>query len=92
MVWFIDAHRAEYGVEPIGAVLPIAPSTYHRHRRQQVDPTRRSKRGAAAGSSLVRNLRPSADRTSPCSLQIVCVLAISAESIASVLSADVNRR
>ena len=30
--------------EPIGTVLPIAPSTYHRHRAAQVDPTRRSAR------------------------------------------------
>jgi putative transposase len=44
MVGFIDDHRAQYGVEPICAVLPIAPSTYHRHRRQQADPTRRSAR------------------------------------------------
>ena len=28
MVTFIDQHRATYGVEPICAVLPIAPSTY----------------------------------------------------------------
>jgi putative transposase len=28
MVSFIDDHRADYGVEPICAVLPIAPSTY----------------------------------------------------------------
>jgi hypothetical protein len=27
MVAFIDDHRAEYGVEPICRVLPIAPST-----------------------------------------------------------------
>lgn len=27
MVGFIDAHRAEYGTEPICAELPIAPST-----------------------------------------------------------------
>ena len=44
MVGFIDHHRAQYGVEPICAVLPIAPSTYHRHRRQHADPTRRSAR------------------------------------------------
>lgn len=44
MVSFIDAHRAEYVVEPICAVLPIASSTYHRHRQHQVDPTRRSAR------------------------------------------------
>jgi len=27
MVAFVDAHRAEFGVEPICAELPIAPST-----------------------------------------------------------------
>lgn len=31
MVDFIDQHRAEYGVEPICAVLPIASSTYYEH-------------------------------------------------------------
>ena len=35
MVRFIDDHRATYGVEPICAVLPIAPSTYYRARAQQ---------------------------------------------------------
>ena len=44
MVAFIDEHRAEYGVEPICSVLPIAPSTYHEHRGRQRDPTRRSAR------------------------------------------------
>jgi putative transposase len=29
MVAFIGAHRETYGVEPICAVLPIAPSTYY---------------------------------------------------------------
>ena len=33
-----------YGVEPICRVLPIAPSTYFRHKAQQVDPSRRSAR------------------------------------------------
>ena len=42
MVQFIDDHRAGLGVEPICAVLPIAPSTYHRHRHQRTDPPRRS--------------------------------------------------
>jgi len=28
---FMDEHRDAYGVEPIGKVLPIAPSTYYRH-------------------------------------------------------------
>jgi hypothetical protein len=31
MVSFIDEHRALYGVEPICAVLPIAPATYYAH-------------------------------------------------------------
>lgn len=44
MVTFIDAHRATYGVEPICAVLPIAPSTYWWHRTRQTDPTQRSRR------------------------------------------------
>ena len=44
MVQFIDDHRAWLGVKPICAVLPIAPSTYHRHRHQRTDPTRRSAR------------------------------------------------
>ena len=43
-VRFIHDHRDQYGVEPICTVLPIAPSTYHRHRAAQVDPTRRSAR------------------------------------------------
>ncbi len=44
MVRIIDDHRAMYGVEPICAVLPIAPSTYFRCRAQQGDPTQRSAR------------------------------------------------
>ena len=39
MIAFIDAHRSEYGVEPICAQLPIAPSTYYEHRRRHVDPS-----------------------------------------------------
>ena len=44
MVRFIDDHRATYGVEPICAVLPIAPSTYFRWQAQRADPTQRSAR------------------------------------------------
>jgi putative transposase len=40
MVEFIDDHRDEYGVEPICAVLPIAPSTYHEQKVRQADPAR----------------------------------------------------
>jgi transposase InsO family protein len=44
MIRFIDDYRATYGVEPICAVLPIAPSTYFRVRAQREDPTTRSAR------------------------------------------------
>jgi transposase InsO family protein len=44
MVAFITAHRDQYGVAPICAVLPIAPSTYFLHQRRRVDPSRRSAR------------------------------------------------
>jgi transposase InsO family protein len=44
MVGFIEEHQGEYGVEPICAVLPIAPSTYHRHRDLRARPEKRSAR------------------------------------------------
>jgi len=44
MVAFIDDHRAHYGVEPICAVLPIAPATYYWHKARHGDPTRQSAR------------------------------------------------
>ena len=44
MVLFIDEHRGCYGVEPICAVLPIAQSTYYKHKAQQADPELLSKR------------------------------------------------
>jgi len=44
MVRFIDDHRDQYGVEPTCAMLPIAPSTYHRQRAARIDPTRRAAR------------------------------------------------
>jgi putative transposase len=37
MVSFIDEQRAHYGVEPICAQLPIAPSTYYHHKAREVD-------------------------------------------------------
>jgi transposase InsO family protein len=40
MVAFVDAHRAEYGIEPICAELPIAPSTYYEHKARQANPGR----------------------------------------------------
>jgi len=44
MVSFIDAHRDEYGVEPICRQLPIAPSTYYEHKRIRSDPDLRCAR------------------------------------------------
>lgn len=38
MVAFIDQHRTAHGVEPICAVLPIAPSTYYHHKACQANP------------------------------------------------------
>jgi putative transposase len=37
MIAFIDDNRSTYGVEPICKVLPIAPSTYHKHLTQRQD-------------------------------------------------------
>jgi transposase InsO family protein len=44
MVAFIDDHREHFGVEPICRVLPIAPSTYFKHKADSRDPARRSAR------------------------------------------------
>ena len=44
MVTVIDQHRETYGVEPICAVLPIAPSTYFLRKVRQQDATKRSVR------------------------------------------------
>jgi transposase InsO family protein len=57
MVAFLDTHRATYGVEPICAELPIAPSTYYEQKAREADPTRvphRAQRDAP--------LRPEIDR------------------------------
>jgi transposase InsO family protein len=40
MVAFIDAQRAEHGVEPICEQLPIAPSTYYEYKAREADPER----------------------------------------------------
>lgn len=44
MVAFVDAHREAYGVEPICAVLSMAPSTYYAVKGQQRVPATRSAR------------------------------------------------
>ncbi len=40
MVSFIEDYRAEYGVEPICAMLPIAPSTYYACNARERDQER----------------------------------------------------
>jgi len=40
MVQFIDEHRETYGVEPICAQLPIAPSVYYEAKAREKDPRR----------------------------------------------------
>ena len=57
MVSFIEEHREVYGVEPICAMMPIAPSTYYEHQARQADPTRgpaRAQRDAALTPEIQR--------------------------------------
>jgi transposase InsO family protein len=57
MVAFIDAHRGAYGVEPICAGLPIAPSVYDEHQARRRDPARqppRVRRDAGLCGHIVR--------------------------------------
>ena len=44
MVACVDAQRETHGVESICRQLPIAPSTYWRHKARQADPTQRAAR------------------------------------------------
>ena len=37
---FIDAHRGRYGVRPVCAQVPIAPSTYYEHKAREAEPAR----------------------------------------------------
>ena len=59
MVSFIDEHRAQYGVEPICAQLPIAPSVYYEAKARQADPCllpARSRRDADLVAEIVGKL------------------------------------
>ena len=40
MMSFIDAHRGRYGVGPVCAQVPIAPSTYYEHKARGGEPER----------------------------------------------------
>ena len=57
MISFIDDHRDEYGVEPICALLPIAPSSYYEHKAREADPQRlpaRAQRDAGLRAHIQR--------------------------------------
>ena len=57
MTTFVDENRADYGVEPICAELPIAPSVYYEHKRREREPDRcsaRSRRDAALCTEIRR--------------------------------------
>jgi len=57
MTSFVDEHREAYGVEPICAVLPIAPSTYYEQKARQADPSRlpeRARRDAVLCEEIER--------------------------------------
>ncbi len=57
MTSFIDDHREEYGVEPICAELPIAPSTYYEQKQREADSSCRSARAKRDAELEVAVLR-----------------------------------
>jgi len=65
MIAFIDAHRAEHGVEPICRQLPIAPSTYWAEVAARADPAKRSARARADAA-----LRPTIRRLFDANFQV----------------------
>ena len=56
MTAFVDENRQEFGVEPICAELPIAPSTYYEHKRREREPDRCSAR-SRRDAELVPHIR-----------------------------------
>jgi putative transposase len=56
MIEFIEAHRAEHGVEPICRVLPIAPSTYYQRVTVAKTPAKASTR-AKRDEDLMKDIR-----------------------------------
>ena len=53
MIALIDEYRTVYGVEPIGRVLPIAPSTYDAHAARRADPKRRPARARRDAALMI---------------------------------------
>ena len=74
MVDFIDRHRDQYGVEPICAQLPIAPSQYYEHKARQADPERRPPRVRRDEALLpeIRRFAVSTRRTSASTAHARC--------------------
>jgi hypothetical protein len=68
MVAFVDAHRGAYGVEPISAVLPIAPSVYYEHKARARNPERlplRARRNLSLAEHIGRVWREHRSTSSP---------------------------
>ena len=57
MIAFLDEYRAEFGVEPICRVLPIAPSTYHAACATARDPLSRASARARRDVDLLPQVR-----------------------------------
>ena len=57
MTSFIDEYREEYGVEPICAELPIAPSTYYAHKTCEADADQQSDRAKRDAELMIEILR-----------------------------------
>jgi putative transposase len=54
IVWFIDTHRDEFGVEPICRALQMAPSTYYAAQRRELAPSARAVRDAVMMQAFSR--------------------------------------
>jgi hypothetical protein len=63
MVRYIDDHKGRFGVEPICAVLPIAPSTYYEQKARERELARRPAR-AIRDEQLKPEIQRVFDRTS----------------------------
>ena len=57
MIAFVDAHKEQYGIEPMCKQLPIAVSTYYEHKDRESDPDKESNR-----SIRDRHLKPEIQR------------------------------
>jgi transposase InsO family protein len=53
VIGFMQAHKREFGVEPMCRVLQIAPSTWYEHARRKADPGRLPRRAKRDGELSV---------------------------------------